>query len=149
MTLDNIPNSIDIPSELKVTRPSVELNKKPYITVPFGDLESVDAVSADGISINSISSASQVVVVNGETSSKVSVKASKVTTACRDFDKIYEHLVNKNTAIDHTLVIKFLENIGVESAEDLSYLEEADFSQLLEYQKAVPRKKLLELLGRS
>ena len=54
--------------------------------------------------------------------------------------------MNENTAIDHTLVLIYLFDAGVESADDLRHLEEAQFSQLLEYQKIVSRKKLAALL---
>jgi hypothetical protein len=44
------------------------------------------------------------------------------------------------------LVLKFLAELGVGCADDLEYVDESQFTQLLEHQKPVQKKKLAKLL---
>ena len=163
---DKIPNGIDIPPDLRADSESssssysssVEMVYKATVA-PDDSTESVKAIpinddvgnlSSKNSSKNSYSTiesgsiveelADEVAVLRG------SVKAPQDGIIRRDYNKIYDHLMNANTAIDHSLVLKYLMEIGIECADDLRHLEEAQFSQLLVYQKIVSRKKLAELL---
>ena len=64
----------------------------------------------------------------------------------RDVQMIYDHLMDANNAIDHTLVRILLSQLGVSHASDVPYIDEAQFGVLLDYQKPVPRMKLAKLL---
>jgi len=166
---DKIPNGIDIPPDLRAdsesSDSSVEMVYKASTVVPDDNSEEIKATPVDNnnnnyiINSNGSSSYSSKTIESGLMVQavadevavlRVSVKApldgACTTGGGRDYNKIYDHLMNANTALDHSLVLKFLMETGVESADDLEHLEETQFTQLLEYQKTVPRKKLAGML---
>ena len=66
-----------------------------------------------------------------------------------DYEKIYALLLDQKNAVDHALVLQHLSDISCGSAEDLEYLEDADYDKFVEMMKpGVPKKKLLKLLNR-
>ena len=77
---------------------------------------------------------------------------SEMSTS-KDFEKIYAVLMDKdNLSVDHSLVLYYLSDQGVESFEDLDLEDRrfflAQFDQLISYMKNVPQKKILKWLNR-
>ena len=66
-----------------------------------------------------------------------------------DYKKVYALLVDKDFAIDSSVVMGFLAMSCVKNFEDIEFLDEAQVVQLVElYKPGVPRRKLAKLLKR-
>ena len=65
-----------------------------------------------------------------------------------DYEKIYAVLMNKNLSFDHSVVLQYLSDHGINRFEDLANLGDAQFDQLISYMRNVPKKKILIWLKR-
>ncbi len=65
-----------------------------------------------------------------------------------DYEKIYAVLMNKNLSFDHSVVLQYLSDHGINRFEDLANLGDAQFDQLIGYMRNVPKKKILIWLKR-
>ncbi len=93
--------------------------------------------------------ASKVDFVSAPSVASVQQPAYKQLVAKEDYEKIYAHLIEAKNAVDHALVLQHLSKISCESADDLEFIEDADYDKFLELMKpGIPTKKLVKLLNR-
>lgn len=81
------------------------------------------------------------------------VAASKAKNAKLDedvnYEEIYAYIMTPSNAKDHSQILGFMNDQGIATFEDLQFLEEDGFDQIIGFLKNIPKKKLAIMLGRS